>query len=153
MSHNAALLLCAPLPAIIFSAYCRRQGCVLGTQHQGWRNRVLFEMSCYNWHLHPVVTVNQLLLWNLCLLFWLASLVQRSTWVRLTASSHQNAVVLQQADMSDLQLIDPYWTVIPILIEAYYALHPSASYSARSNTAFALIIVWSLRLTHSYFRR
>ncbi len=52
-----------------------------------------------------------------------------------------------------LQLIDPYWTIIPCMIEAYYASHPAAAGTPRSMAAAALIAVWSLRLSHSYFRR
>ena len=52
-----------------------------------------------------------------------------------------------------LQLIDPYWTIIPCMIEAYYASHPAAVGTPRSMVAAALIAVWSLRLSHSYFRR
>ena len=52
-----------------------------------------------------------------------------------------------------LQLIDSYWTVIPCMIEAYYASHPAAVGTPRSMVAAALIAVWSLRLSHSYFRR
>jgi steroid 5-alpha reductase family enzyme len=64
-------------------------------------------------------------------LFWLASLAQDSTW-----------------------LIDPYWTVIPILIANWYSMHPLANGDPiRAWAVLILLYVWSFRLTHSYFRR
>ena len=82
------------------------------------------------------------------LLGWLASLLQGSTW-----------------------LIDPYWTLVPPLLDAFYKkacsgsssrsdgrsflLFPSSSSSfpPRAAAATLLLLLWSLRLTHSYFRR
>ncbi|KAL3136755.1 hypothetical protein ABBQ38_005471 [Trebouxia sp. C0009 RCD-2024] len=86
--------------------------------------------SCQGWQKHPVAGVNSLLLWNVCVLFWGLSLLQNSTW-----------------------LIDPYWTLIPPFIEAYYATHPAATGSSRSNCAAVLVAFWSLRLSYSYLRR
>ena len=54
---------------------------------------------------------------------------------------------------SSLQLIDPYWTLVPSLIEAYYYTHPAATGSGRSKCAAAVTALWSLRLSHSYLRR
>ncbi|KAG1354743.1 hypothetical protein COCNU_07G008550 [Cocos nucifera] len=52
------------------------------------------------------------------------------------------------------QVIDLYWTVIPVLLVHYYASHPLAVADAvRSAVAVALTWVWSARLTHNYFRR
>jgi len=50
---------------------------------------------------HPLLYVNVIFLLNVCVLFWLVSLLQGSTW-----------------------LIDPYWTIIPPMIGVYYRLHP-----------------------------
>jgi hypothetical protein len=50
---------------------------------------------------HPLLYVNVVFLLNVCVLFWLVSLVVGSTW-----------------------LIDPYWTIIPPMIGVYYRLHP-----------------------------
>ena len=51
-------------------------------------------------------------------------------------------------------LIDPYWTLIPPLLGHLYQLHPNARFNeARSALALALLWVWSLRLSHNYFRR
>jgi len=80
---------------------------------------------------HPLVYVNVVFMLNVCILFWLISLVQKSTW-----------------------LIDPYWTFIPPMIAIYYAFHPLARGDAtRSNVTLGLVCAWATRLTHSYFRR
>lgn len=51
-------------------------------------------------------------------------------------------------------MIDLYWTVIPVLLVHFYANHPVAEYNVwRSWVVVVLIWVWSVRLTHSYFRR
>lgn len=53
-----------------------------------------------------------------------------------------------------LQMIDLYWTVIPVLLLHYYATHPLAQFNTlRSWVVIFLTWVWSLRLTHSYLRR
>lgn len=51
-------------------------------------------------------------------------------------------------------MIDLYWTVIPVMLVHYYAAHPLAvADPVRSSVVTALTWAWSLRLTHSYFRR
>jgi hypothetical protein len=56
--------------------------------------------------------------------------------------------------MSLEQLIDPYWTFLPVLMAYFFALHPrSVSDPIRSRVVLALTWIWSIRLTHSYFRR
>jgi steroid 5-alpha reductase family enzyme len=53
-----------------------------------------------------------------------------------------------------MQMIDPYWTVIPVMLVHYYATHPLANYDSwRSKIVIFLTWVWSIRLTHNYFRR
>lgn len=53
-----------------------------------------------------------------------------------------------------LQLIDLYWTVIPVMLLHYYQGHPASMTDAvRSAVAVALTWVWSARLTHNYLRR
>ncbi len=79
----------------------------------------------------PIVAVNVLFFVNVCVLFWLIHLVQKSTW-----------------------LIDPYWTIIPVLIGHFYAVHPMAEGNGtREVVALGLTWLWSVRLTHNYFRR
>lgn len=51
-------------------------------------------------------------------------------------------------------LIDPYWTLIPVLVGHYYGVHPLAHGDAtRTAVMLVLVYVWSVRLTYSYFRR
>lgn len=53
-----------------------------------------------------------------------------------------------------MQMIDPYWTVVPVMLVHYYATHPLAQYDWwRSHIVILLTWVWSIRLTHNYFRR
>ena len=53
-----------------------------------------------------------------------------------------------------LQLIDLYWTVIPVMLVHYFASHPLAKAdAARSAVVTVLTWIWSVRLTHNYFRR
>ena len=54
-----------------------------------------------------------------------------------------------------VQLIDPYWTFIPVLITHLYAwaCPDSAPRTGRQYVTLALIWLWSMRLTHSYLRR
>lgn len=52
------------------------------------------------------------------------------------------------------QMIDLYWTVIPVLLVHYFATHPLAECNSwRSRLVIFLTWVWNVRLTHSYFRR
>lgn len=52
------------------------------------------------------------------------------------------------------QMIDLYWTVIPVMLVHFYANHPLAQYNVwRSNVVIILTWIWSIRLTHNYFRR
>ncbi|KAF3682724.1 putative ADP-ribosylation factor GTPase-activating protein AGD11-like [Capsicum annuum] len=51
-------------------------------------------------------------------------------------------------------MIDLYWTVIPIMLVHFYANHPMAQYNVwRSSVVILLTWIWSIRLTHNYFRR
>jgi steroid 5-alpha reductase family enzyme len=80
---------------------------------------------------HPIVWVNLVFFCNVCVLFWLLALVQRSSW-----------------------LIDPYWTLIPLFIAGCYWAHPLATPTPlRSLLSLGVLGVWSLRLTHNYLRR
>ena len=79
----------------------------------------------------PISFANVLFFFNVTVGFWLIGLVQRSFW-----------------------LIDPYWTLIPPLLGHLYRAHPNASFNAdRSALMLGLLWAWSIRLTHSYFRR
>lgn len=50
-------------------------------------------------------------------------------------------------------LIDPFWTLIIPIYGVIYACHPLATVSTRTFIGIILVTIWSLRLTHSYFRR
>ncbi|KAJ8650299.1 hypothetical protein MRB53_003322 [Persea americana] len=80
---------------------------------------------------HPLLLANLLFFFNVNVLFWVIGLIQSNHW-----------------------LIDLYWTVIPVMLVHYYASHPMArSDVVRSTAVVVLTWVWSIRLTHNYFRR
>jgi steroid 5-alpha reductase family enzyme len=80
---------------------------------------------------HPILYVNIVVLFLVCGVFWFLSLIQKSTW-----------------------LIDPYWTILPPMIAAFYHYHPfSQGDETRGTATILLTMLWSVRLTHSYFRR
>lgn len=92
------------------------------SQQQPWCDVAIYQ---------PILFVNIVFFLNVCILFWVISLLQNSTW-----------------------LIDPYWTIIPVMNTHYYFHHPLAQApSVRSVLTVALMWIWSFRLTHSYFRR
>lgn len=106
-TSNALIALAVPLPSVVIY----------------WRGDLA--------HLHPIVGVNVLFFLNVCVLFWLISLAQRSAW-----------------------LIDPYWTIIPLFIAHFYAAQSTAIADPwRTRMALACLWLWSVRLTHNYFRR
>lgn len=83
---------------------------------------------CYH---HPILLANVFFFLNINVLFWAIGHLQSSHW-----------------------MIDPYWTVIPLLLALYYATHPFATYNMwRSRVVILLTLLWSLRLSHNYFRR
>ncbi|GKU98370.1 hypothetical protein SLEP1_g11382 [Rubroshorea leprosula] len=80
---------------------------------------------------HPLLLANLFFFFNVNVFFWVISHFQSSHW-----------------------MIDLYWTVIPVLLAHYYATHPLAQYNSwRSMIVILLTWVWSIRLTHNYFRR
>lgn len=80
---------------------------------------------------HPLLLVNILFFFNVNLVFWLIAQIQSSHW-----------------------MIDPYWTVIPVMLVHYYSSHPLSNYNCwRSKIVIILTWVWSVRLFHNYFRR
>jgi len=129
---NLVLVLLVPLPSVAVTLWLFGHftpGSI--PADPGWRN-VAGVDAALAWLVHrPILTVNLLFFFNVCVLFWVISLAQRSTW-----------------------LIDPYWTLIPPLIAAFYWAHPLARPDAvRSASSLGLLGIWSLRLTHSYLRR
>ncbi len=129
---NLLLLFLVPLPSLfatrwLFSYFDATQIPL----DPGWAvSRSIAEMAALLLH-HPIATVNVLFFLNVCLLFWLLSLAQRSTW-----------------------LIDPYWTLIPLFVAGFYWAHPlSEPTSTRSLLSLFVLLAWSVRLTHNYLRR
>lgn len=83
---------------------------------------------CYH---HPILLANVFFFLNINVMFWAIGHIQSSHW-----------------------MIDPYWTVIPLMLVCYYATHPLASFNLwRSRIVILLTFMWSLRLSHNYFRR
>ena len=128
---NLAQLFLAPLPACLLSRHLLNEGAQIYTH--GWVGLPMTISAS----LSPFALANLLLAFSL-FLGWLASLLQRSTW-----------------------LIDPYWTLVPPLLDLFYKTACSSSgkkgnFSSSSPLATAatlLLLLWSMRLTHSYFRR
>eukprot|EP00884_Botryococcus_braunii_P023361 jgi/Botrbrau1/9709/Bobra.0388s0004.1 len=134
---NIALLFGAPLPSVVY-AVLLKTSCKESQYHAATSGRLgasadwsWAEAACAWGYQRPFLTANVLFFVNVCLLFWLLSLLQQSTW-----------------------LIDPYWTILPLLIAYFFRTHPAAQYNpARSDIVMGLLWIWSIRLTHSYFRR
>ena len=160
---NLALLITAPAPSILF---CVSLAHVCAASD----NTGVCKILTY----HPLILVNALFFVNVCVIFWVFSLAQGSTWVRCAATSLKqearkhdtkrlymcggcgpNFQPFLQDMLVLMQLIDPYWTFIPVLIAHFYAwvcLNGEAR-DGRQNMALALIWLWSIRLSQSYFRR
>ena len=129
---NLALLLAAPIPGILATAWLFSYfsfGAIPPDPH--WAG-IEDPSSALAFLLHhPILTVNLIFFVNVCLLFWVIALVQRSSW-----------------------LIDPYWTLFPLLINWFYCAHPLAHPPGqRSKLTWFLLLLWSARLTHNYLRR
>ena len=132
---NVLLILLAAAPSLIehhlLRSLCHplKPGHVLSPVHPAVDG--LLSSACSLYVDHPLLCLNWLLFLNMDVLLWLLSLLQSSTW-----------------------LIDIYWTIIPVMIAHYYAALPFARWlPLRSSLLLTLVYCWSLRLTHSYFRR
>ena len=69
---NLALLITAPAPSILF--------CVISAHVcTGPYHIAICRLADY----HPLILVNALFFVNVCVIFWVLSLVQESTWVLL----------------------------------------------------------------------
>ncbi|WOL06152.1 hypothetical protein Cni_G14884 [Canna indica] len=124
---NAAIAFLAPLPSIFFHlSFLRHYR--LGYSFSSPPPSDGLWGWCFH---HPLLLANALFFANVDVLFWLIGVLLSNHW-----------------------LIDPYWTVIPVMLIHYYASHPLAKAdAARSAVAVVLTWVWSIRLTHNYFRR
>ena len=52
--------------------------------------------------------------------------------------------------LKNASLYDPYWSVIPLIITIFYVFN-SGSISLRSMVVTIFIVIWSIRLTYSWF--
>ncbi|KZV16544.1 hypothetical protein F511_11376 [Dorcoceras hygrometricum] len=121
---NAVIAVLAPLPSIVFYVS------FLGQYPSAREGDPLFSIWTWCYH-HPLFLANIIFFLNVNVLFWLVGLLQSCHW-----------------------MIDLYWTVIPVLLVHYFATHPLAEFNIwRSRVVIVLTWIWSLRLTHSYFRR
>lgn len=152
---NFVLALVVPLPAIIFQKlFLQESGNLLNSYEMEkgnfsfnsssstdtlffeWDpdvgNGNLFWKNFVKWGIaNPVGLVALIFFFNVNILFWGISLVQKCTW-----------------------LIDPYWSLLPPLMALFYASHPTAvGPTLRCSVVSVLVVMWSVRLTHSYFRR
>jgi steroid 5-alpha reductase family enzyme len=129
---NLALAIWAPVPSVVFTIALFRwfeTAPMPADPGLGWPG-TLDEAAALLLH-HPLLTANLLFFVFVDLHFWLIALFQRSSW-----------------------LIDPYWTLIPPLLAGFYLAHPlSTPDGGRAALAVVVLLVWSLRLTWSYFRR
>jgi steroid 5-alpha reductase family enzyme len=129
--RNAALAAIVPLPAILFYLSFLHL-CPNGSNEE--ENQVLDQWGlrvCKLGENHPIAFLNIIVFFCFSVLFWIISLFQQSTW-----------------------LVDPYWTIVPVMIGYYYSTHPHAKSDPwRSTTVMILLWVWNIRLEHSYFRR
>lgn len=87
----------------------------------------------------PLIYANAVFFINVCCLFWIISLIQNSTWL---IGKNFDPRYLQ---VKCLSFSDPYWTFVPPLLAAYYALHPHAVKNARVVLTVVLILIWSIR--------
>lgn len=89
---NLALLLGVPIPSVAFAIFLNR-GCEESQYHMATASKLAgsaplswTDLACAVGYQHPFLTSNILFFINVCVLFWIISLLQGSTW-----------------------LIDPYW--------------------------------------------
>ncbi|XP_078447925.1 3-oxo-5-alpha-steroid 4-dehydrogenase (DUF1295) [Wolffia australiana] len=121
---NRLIAVLVPLPSLIFFLFFLNRFKSVASIS----NSVNFWGWCAR---HPLLLANLLFFINIDVIFWLIGLIQSKHW-----------------------LIDLYWTVIPPMLAGYYAFFPLAvSDPVRSAVVIALTCLWSIRLTHSYFRR
>jgi hypothetical protein len=95
-SHgNELLAIAVAVPAVLAATWLHSDACRTATTKS-----TLCELGLHD----PLGFVNVLFGTNVVLLFWIISVIQRSTW-----------------------LIDPYWTFLPVFIGLFYITHPLAN--------------------------
>ncbi|KAK7258398.1 hypothetical protein RIF29_23972 [Crotalaria pallida] len=136
---NAIIACLVPLPSILFYlSFLKNYDSAMNNNATKFPS---FWSTLWTWcYHHPLLLVNVLFFFNVNVLFWVIGLIQSSHW-----------------------MIDPYWTVIPVMLVHYYSAHPLLLlggdddehdyYFWRSRIVILLTWVWSIRLIHNYFRR
>lgn len=156
---NAIIAFLVPLPSILFYlSFLNQYNSTISTGVDPSFGSTLWSW-CYH---HPLLLANVLFFLNVNILFWLIGQIQSSHWVHTKfplfhhtfTFSFWVSLKLTFLLLVFVQMIDPYWTVIPVMLVHYYATHPLAYYNWwRSKVVIFLTWVWSIRLTHNYFRR
>lgn len=149
---NFALMIAVGLPAVLFTREMYTN-CPLNDQSfvdpwdaKGWSRgihallhhqnpveayRAWKPQLCALTYREPVAAVNLLFFVNVVVGFWIIGRMIHSDWI-----------------------IDPYWTLLPPMIAFFYATHPYGRPDVlKSAVSMGLLLIWSVRLTHSYFRR
>jgi steroid 5-alpha reductase family enzyme len=129
---NALLVLMVPLPAVLCAwlLFDRFPADSIPAAPAWTEVDSADQLAAWLLH-HPLVAANVFYFVFVNLVFWLIAIVQRSSW-----------------------LIDPYWTLLPLLLAWFYLAHPMATPDGtRAFLACAALVVWSARLTYNYFRR
>lgn len=139
--------ICLALPVWIFRLYSITPLLAAPATHDTDTQYESQEQQRIEFAMHPLLELNALLFVWMDVVLWILGVVFQNHW-----------------------LIDPYWTIIPLYVamylfkvSPYYAitvLTPSqlmqksiSDPSFRVIIASALLCLWSIRLTHSYFRR
>ncbi len=93
---NLTMLFCAPVPSVLYAVYLQTgctpeqhaihiDGGMAGARGAFWSHH-WHDLSCAVGYQMPFLMANLLFFFNVCIGFWVVSLLQKSTW-----------------------LIDPYW--------------------------------------------
>ena len=149
----------APLPSILFYLSFLNHINNSDTSGSESESDPLSLANLWTWcYHHPLLLANALFFLNVNLLFWVISHIQNSHWVRTLHRCFffffNFFLTLMAFFVCKLQMIDLFWTVIPLMLVHYYATHPLGHYNWwRSRIAMLMTWVWSLRLSHNYFRR
>ncbi len=129
---NGALVLLVPLPAVLAAWWLFRFFAPDAVPPAPGLEEITTTPEAAAWLLHrPLLTANLFYFVFVDLVFFAIALLQRSSW-----------------------LIDPYWTLLPVLIAGFFLAHPLAEPDwTRVALSWLALLVWSVRLTGSYLRR
>ena len=139
---NALIMVVVALPSVVLGYYICCQCPTLSFDGIASVKRQFMEYTCNNGMNHPLFFVNGVFLANVCVLFWLISLIVKSTWL-----IGKRVIIMYYFDLTLSSFsTDPYWTFIPVLIGLFYHFHPLAHGDAvRTTVSLALVVIWSIR--------